>query len=98
MVERNILMMMGVLFFQKKQVRNEYNKKYQKTYSNRYYVLKYDYIKDKRIRRTYSGRKRRSIGYVYHKGLRYRDAEGSSYLRSYINDTIINSDPRIGEN
>ena len=38
-------MMMGAVFFQKKMVRNIYNAKYQKTYYNRYYVLKSDYIK-----------------------------------------------------
>ena len=39
--------------FSKQRVRNQYNAKYQKNYSNRYYVLKKDYIKDTRICRTY---------------------------------------------
>ena len=88
----------GGVVFPKQKVRNIYNEKYQKTYSNLYYVLKYDYIKDKRISRTYSGRKQRSIGYVCLKISRYCDAKGSSHLRLYINDTIINAAPRIGEN
>ena len=91
-------MMMGVVFFQKQKFRKLYNTKYQKTYSNQYYVLNNDYIKGTRIRRTYSGRKQRATGYVYLKGSPYRDTEGSSHLRSFICDTIINSAPRIGEN
>ena len=43
--------------FPKQQVRKMYNSKYQLTYSNIYYVMKNDYIKDTRIRWTYSGRK-----------------------------------------
>ena len=54
-----------------KKVRKLYNAKYQKTYSNRYYVLKIDYKKDTRICRTYSGRKRRATGFVYKKGSPY---------------------------
>ena len=33
-------------------VRKKYNSRYQKTYSNHYYVLKNDYIKDARMRRN----------------------------------------------
>ena len=47
-------MMMRVVFYQKQMIRKIYNAKYQKTYSNQYYVLKNDYIKYTRIRRTYS--------------------------------------------
>ena len=54
------------------------------------------YIKDKRIRRTYSGRKRNATGYDYIAGSPYRDAEGLSKLRSCLHDAIINADPRIG--
>ena len=35
----------GSGIFPKQRVRNIYNAKYQKTYSDRYYVLKNDYIK-----------------------------------------------------
>ena len=49
--------------FPKQKFRKLYNEKYQKNYSNQYYVLKHDHIKDTRIRRTYSGRKRRATGY-----------------------------------
>ena len=62
--------------FPKQKVRKRYNARYQKTYSNRYYVLKNDYIKDTRIRRTYSRRKRRAIDYFYLDGSLYCDAEG----------------------
>ena len=39
--------------FPKQKFRKKYNAEYQKNYSNRYYVLKNDYIKDTIIRRTY---------------------------------------------
>ena len=68
MIKRNIWMMMGVMFFQNKKVRNIYNEKYQKTYSNTSYVLKNDHIKYTRICLTYSGGKRRATGFVYLKG------------------------------
>ena len=83
--------------FPKQKVRKLYNEKYQKTYSNRYYILKKDYIKDTRMRWKYSGRKQRAAGFVYLKGYPYRGAEGSSQLRSCLNDAIINADPRIRE-
>ena len=88
-------MMMGVVFFKQK-VRKRYNEKYQKTYSNRYYVLKNDYIKDTILLLTYLGRKRRATRYVYLDGSPYRDAEGSSHIRSCLRDAIINTAPRIG--
>ena len=62
--------------FPKQNFRNPYNTKYQKTYSNQYYVLKDDYIKYTRIRRSYSGRKQRATGYFYLNGSPYHDAEG----------------------
>ena len=48
-------MMTGVVFFQTKKVRKIYNAKYQKTYSNRYYVLDDDTVKDTIIHWTHSG-------------------------------------------
>ena len=50
--------------FPKKQVRKKYNSKYRLTYSNCYCVMKNDSIKDTRICRIYSGRKRKATGYV----------------------------------
>ena len=55
-------------------------------------------IKDTSMLRTYSGIKQRATGYVYLNSSPYRDAEGSSQLRSCLHDTIINFDPRIGGN
>ena len=81
----------------KQLVRKEYNSKYQKTYSNHYCVLKNDYIKDTRICRTYSGRKRKATCYVLITGSPYRDAEGYPQHRSCIHDAIINTAPKIGE-
>ena len=59
--------------------------------------MKHDYIKDTRISRTYSGRKRKATGYVLLTGSPYRDAEGSSQPRSFVHDAIINAAQRIGE-
>ena len=58
--------------------------------------MKNDYIKDTRIRRTYSGRKRKAKCYVLITGSPYRDAEGSSQFRSCLHDAIINAAPIIG--
>ena len=82
--------------FPKQQVRNKFNSKYQITYSILYYVMKHDYIKDTRIHRTYSGRKRKATGYVLLSGSPYRDAKGYPQLRSCLHDVIINDVPRIG--
>ena len=66
----------------------KYNSRYQITYSNHYYVLKHDFIKDTRMRQTYSGRKRKATGYVLITGSPYRDAEGSPHHRSCLHDAI----------
>ena len=58
--------------------------------------MKNDYIKDTTIRRTYSGKKRKSTGYVYITGSPYCGAEGSSQLRSCLHDAIINATPIRG--
>ena len=58
--------------------------------------MKNVYIKDTRIRRTYSGRKQDATGYDYIAGSPYCDDEGFPKLRSCLHDAIINSDPRIG--
>ena len=58
----------------KQKFRKLYNAKYQNTYSNRYYVLKKDYIKYTRVRQTYTIRKLRATCFVYLKGSPYLDA------------------------
>ena len=78
-------------------VRKWYNTRYRKTYLNRNYVLKNDYIKDRIIQRTYSGRKRKATGYVLITVSPYRDAEGSPHHRSCLHDAIINAAPGIGK-
>ena len=60
----------------KQKVRKLYNYKYQQTYGNISYVTYIYYLKDTIIRLKYSGRKRKSTGFVYLKGSPYRDAEG----------------------
>ena len=57
--------------------------------------MKNDFTKDKRICWTFSRRKRKATGYVLITGSPYRDAEGSSQLRSCLHDAIINAAPRI---
>ena len=49
------------------------------------------------MRRTYSGRKRRSPGYACLNSSPYSDAEGSSQLISCLHDATINAAPRIGK-
>ena len=61
--------------FQKQKVREQNNAKYQKTSSNRYYVLKKDFRKYTIIRRTYLGRKRRATNYFYLNSSPYSDYE-----------------------
>ena len=78
-------------------VRKWCNARYQNTHSNCHYVLKNDFIKDRIICQTYSGRKRKATGYVLITGSPYRDAEGSTHHRSCLHDAIINADPIIGE-
>ena len=72
------------------------NLKDHRSYSHREYFFKNDYIKDRRIRRAYSGKKRKATGYVLLTGSKYRDAEGSSHHRSCLHDAIINAAPRVG--
>ena len=80
----------------KQLVRKKYNSKDEKTHSNHYYVLKNDYIKDRRMRRKYSGIKRKATGYVLITGSPYRDAKGYPRHISCLHDAIINAAPRIG--
>ena len=55
----------GSHVFPKQKVRKLLNTKYQKIYSNRYYVLKSDFIKYIIICQNYSRRKRMATGFVY---------------------------------
>ena len=57
--------------------------------------MKHDYIKDKIIRRKYSGRKRKATGYVLITGSPYRDAERSPLNILCLHDAIIKAAPRI---
>ena len=84
------------IIFPKQEVRNKYSSKYQLTYSNRYYIMKNEYIEDTKIRWTYSGRKLNATDYVLITDYPYHDAEGSSQVRSCLHDDISNADPRIG--
>ena len=95
-IERNIWMLMGVVFYKKKTIRNIYNAKYWKAYSNQYYVLENDYVKYTRIRWENSRGKQRATGCIYLEGSPFHYAEVSSQLRSCTYDAIINAALRIG--
>ena len=82
-------------YFSKKKVWKLQNAKYHVTYANQNYVLERYYIKNTRIRRVYSGRKRKATDFVYLQGSPYRDAEGSSQLISCLHDSIMNAAPII---
>ena len=43
------------------------------------------------------GRKRKSTGYIYLPGSKYRESEGYLNLSSCLQDTVITSAPRIGK-
>ena len=60
------------------------------------YVISIDYLKDTRMRRKYSIRKRKIVGFIYPKGSPYRDDIVSSQLKSCINDATINNAPIWG--
>ena len=82
--------------FPKQKVKEQYNAKYQNTYSNRYYVLKKDFRKYTIIRRTYLGRKRRATNYFYLNSSPYSDYKRLLHIRSFLNNEIINNALRIG--
>ena len=86
----------GSDIFPKQKVRNIYNTEYQETCDNRHYVISKYCIKYTIICQVYSGRKLRAIFFVQIKISPYRNAEGSSQLRSCLCDEIINADRRIG--
>ena len=50
-----------------------------------------------KIARDNFGRKRKSTGYIYLPGSRFGEAEGHLNMRSGLQDTVINSAPRIGK-
>ena len=80
----------------KQNLRKLFIAKYQETYANRSSIIFKYYIKDTSIHWVYSGRKLKCTGSVYFKGSPYRDAEGSSQLRSCLHYAIVNAYPRIG--
>ena len=96
-MEINILMMMGMVFFQNKRFKSIQWKISKDIYTNWYYVLENDYIKDTRIGTTYSLRKGRATGYVDLNGSPYCDAEGSLQIRSCLHGAMINAPLIIGE-
>ena len=81
--------MIGVMFSQNKSLESYTMQNIKRLIQINIIFPKKDYRKNTRIRRTYSGRKKRETGYVHLKGSPYHDAEGSSQLRLCIHDAII---------
>ena len=79
-------MIMGVVFFQNKRLESFTMQNIKRLIP---LCSKNDFIKDTIIRLTYSGIKRGATCYVYLNGSSYRDAEGSSQLRSCIHDAKV---------
>ena len=72
-----------------------YNEKYEETYGNRRHVIYKPKTNDTRMRRVYSGRKRKAAGFVYLQVLPCSDYKGSSKIRSCVHDELINASPII---
>ena len=53
--------------------------------------------RDRKIARDHFGRKRKSTGFIYLPGSKFREAEGHLSMRSCLQDAVINSSPRIGK-
>ena len=51
--------------------------------------------RDRKIARDNFGRKRKSSGFIYLPGSKLREAEGRFTMRSCLQDSVINSAPRI---
>ena len=53
--------------------------------------------RDRKIAREKFGKKRKSTGFIYIPGPKFREAEGHLSMRSRLQDAVINSAPRIGK-
>ena len=52
---------------------------------------------DRKIARDNFGKKRKSTGFIYLPRSTFLEAEGHLKSRSYLKDSVVNSDPRIGK-
>ena len=66
-------------------------------YTPGYYPIQKIWDRDWKTARDNFGRKRKSTGYIYLPGSRFGEAEGHLNMRSCLQDTVINSAPRIGK-
>ena len=53
--------------------------------------------RDRKIARDSFGKKRKSTGFIYLPGSKFREAEGHLSMRSCLQDAVINYAPRIGK-
>ena len=51
--------------------------------------------RDRKVARKKFGKKRKSTGFIYVPGSKFRGAEGNLSMRSCLQDDVINSAPRI---
>ena len=53
--------------------------------------------RDRKIARDNFGQDRKSTGFIYPPGSKFREAEGHLSMSSCLQDAVINSAPRIGK-
>ena len=53
--------------------------------------------RDRKVARKKFGKKRKSTGFIYVPGSKFREAEGHLSMRSCLQDAVINSAPSIGK-
>ena len=94
--EKNTLIMMEVVSDQDRRI--YFFPCYPESHGNKSYYITKDHLKDMGKHWKYSGRKRKATGFAYLEGSPYCDAEGSSNLRPFNHDSVINDDSIIGEN
>ena len=66
-------------------------------YTSGYDPMQKMWDRDLKIARDNFGGKRKSTGYIYLPGSKFREAEGHLTMRSCLQDAVINYAPRIGK-
>ena len=66
-------------------------------YTPGYDPIKKMWYRDRKIARDNIGRKRKLSGFIYLPGSKFREAKGRLSMSSCLQDSVINSAPRIGK-
>ena len=66
-------------------------------YTSGYDPIQKFWDRDQKIGRKHYGRKRKSPGYIYLPGSKFREAEGHLTMMSCLQDDVIDSSPRVGK-